>query len=299
MSGVDLLLTTLASSTVLAACSFVAGFLLKPFYEKWLQHQLDRSLEAYKAEQRQKEEKLKAGLQSQHNQIEALQRGALSGMVARNTSLDQRRLEAIEKIWDAVVYLRAFETVILSTFAGLDLKEVAEAIKRHGGVGDWIDTMFKTVGADQLSTNSGPLYMIDRQQLFVPQIVWAFFEAYRAVVLYPVGPLTAIRRGMDPEGLMDDKRVHSVITAALPRAESTLKQYGLLSFPPLAEKLREKLCAALIEGLDSPTSDERSVDQAAAILRAAAKVMSTTSARPLPSEVSQAATGAEIPILSK
>src|SRR4029077_11024920 len=82
----------------------------KPTYEKWVQHRFDRSLEQFKFERREAEKKLKSELSKQQRELDALRAGALSGIATRNTMLDKRRIEAIEKLWAAVIDLRPFAT---------------------------------------------------------------------------------------------------------------------------------------------------------------------------------------------
>jgi len=269
----DLLLTALTSSVVVVAVVGVAAFMLRTTFAKWLQHELNIRLEQYKAARTQDAERLKSELSAQNNRIEALQRGALSGMEARRTALDRRRLEAAERVWSFVASIHSIETTVLETFARLRLDKIASAAK-DSGVRDWFGVIIDNSGYKDLP----PAHTIMKEQPFVSPIVWAMFYAYRAVVLSALIPFHAIRHGIDPKEMIDTKHIHELITTALPKVTPAfLEQWGTSAYPLVAKMLREQLLKELLESLDSPQSDQQSLEKAADIVARAAKLSDPSS----------------------
>jgi hypothetical protein len=93
----------ISTSSVLTIIGVIVGTYYKAKVEKRIQHNFDEKLEALKAQLRRDEEQLKADLRARDDEIAALRSGALSGMASRQAALDKRRLEAIEKVWSAVI----------------------------------------------------------------------------------------------------------------------------------------------------------------------------------------------------
>ena len=93
----------ISTSSLLTVIAVIIGPFYKAKVEKGIQHNFDQKLEELRAKLRSDEEQLKADRRSRDDEIAALRSGALSGMAGRQAALDKRRLEAIEKLWSAVI----------------------------------------------------------------------------------------------------------------------------------------------------------------------------------------------------
>ncbi len=103
MTARDLLEWIPAIITVLMAIGVFAGKnWLKARIERSVQHTFDLKLENIRADLRASEERLKSDLRTKETEISALRDGILSGRAQRQALLDQRRLEAVERIWTRV-----------------------------------------------------------------------------------------------------------------------------------------------------------------------------------------------------
>src|SRR5690348_12086054 len=94
---VSIVLWVLASVGV-----FVARHWIVAQISKGVQHNFDRQIEELRAELRRNEERFKSDLRDKEGEIAALRNTVLSGSVSRQTLLDKRRFEAVEKVWTAV-----------------------------------------------------------------------------------------------------------------------------------------------------------------------------------------------------
>jgi hypothetical protein len=75
--------------------------------------------------------------------------------------------------------------------------------------------------------------------------------------------------------LADPKAILDMVKSVLPHQSSYIDEYGTTGLPYLIEELEEKLLAEIIASLESTTSDARSVERAAAILKAVEVAAST------------------------
>jgi hypothetical protein len=268
MALVDAFLTALMSAGILGILSLIAGIVFKPTYEKFVQHRFDRSLEQFKSERREAEEKLRSQLSKQQVELDALRAGALSGMATRNTMLDKRRIEAVEKLWAAVIDLRPFSTGT-AALKKVDLVKMLQAAGKPE-TQKAAAALLQTLGLKDVKSIP---YSIDKERLFVPPLLWAKFEAYRTLIFVPFLVLNAAQFGLGEE-LLDLNAIADVAKKAMPRAADVLNEVGIRAVPVIAELLHDELLSSIADILDSPMSDARTVEQAQSILKAVAKLPS-------------------------
>jgi hypothetical protein len=87
---------------VMLAGLFLGRHWLAARIEKGVQHRFDRRLEELRAELRESEERLKSTLRDRENEIALLRNTVLAGSANRQSLLDKRRFEAVERVWTAV-----------------------------------------------------------------------------------------------------------------------------------------------------------------------------------------------------
>ncbi|MDO8973913.1 hypothetical protein [Reyranella sp.] len=262
-------LDALASSALAAAILACIAFAFRHYAARWVNHQFDERLEAAKAEYKRQEEVLKDALTQHRLKIEALQSGALSGMAARHVLLDKKRIEALESVWAAVAYMHAYHNLsVMCAAIGFDtLSKVARDSPNGAAIIDSFLNMAPPFA--ELSEPDNPHYRIERQQLFVPPLVWAMFDAYRSIIFLPMMMLIAVKGGMDVSGMWDAARVQNLIKVALPDAQFDLGSRGAADLAKVAGPLKNRLLAVALESLENPATDTKSVEQAGKILRSA------------------------------
>lgn len=261
-------LAAITSSAVVSVLGIALGTYYKAKVEKAVQHNFDAKLEKVRADFRQDEERLKADLRANGEQIAALRAGALSGLASRNAAIDKRRLEAIERLWAAVVHQAQYKMAIRMTAAlhmdkaiELAAKGDAEAAKIQG----MANLIWETSGLDKVTV--GP--SSDTERPFLPPLAWALFSAYRQVVAHPLAQLAAIRSGVGPKMLVDPKPMLELVKSALPHKAEFIDNHGTGVLSYLVGDLEEKLLLELQKSLSNPGADQAGIEQAAAILRAA------------------------------
>ena len=99
----DFLLSILSICIPLAVpvAIFAARNWLLTWISKSVQHRFDVKFEELRAELRKNEERFKSGLRDREAEIATLRNNVLAGSAGRQTLVDKRGFEAVEKVWTA------------------------------------------------------------------------------------------------------------------------------------------------------------------------------------------------------
>lgn len=267
----DFLVSAAASSVVVGAVVLLGKIFLTPVIEKWISHQFDRRLESTKSLLRQEEEKLKSELAAHERRLEALGAAALSALQSRNQVLDKRRIEALERLWNGVIELRPLRSAAMFT-QSLKMDVVIERAARSDSeaekMREFADMLWRTSGLEKFNLPDAP----DRERPFVSSIVWGLFSAYRQFLFLPMAQLSVARSGQNKDVLANPKAILDLAKTTLPDRVSYIDQHGLAAIPNLLEEVESKLLAAISSGLEYPEADEKALQRAHEIQKAAEKV---------------------------
>ncbi|WP_162783616.1 hypothetical protein [Devosia naphthalenivorans] len=260
---------------VLTSTAFlgVVGAILSPWYrgtiERSIQHKFDRQIEDLRASFRREEEHLKAELSAQESALNALRAGALSQLSARRTSLDNRKLEAVEKLWAAVISMGPARAAVEIT-SRLRMEKLLNPSSMHAegeSVTRMGEMLWKMVGADKLT--DGGLPKGDLERPFVSPLTWALFSAYTLAVMYPIAQIMALKSGLDGKSLNNSEVVLKPIREALPELAGFIDEFGLSGIKVMVDELEKKLLSQMRLDLDGNGHDGQTVERAAKILQAA------------------------------
>ena len=158
----------------------VALWFTRHWWLAWInrsvQHGFDTRLEQLRSELRGSEERVKSELRDNEAEIGALRNAVLSGSANRQSLLDKRRFEAVEKIWFAVNELGKYK-MQSGMMAALNLKALAKQLTRSE-----MQQFCKI-----LEDTAPPLKEYKDgardEQPFVSELAWAYYSAYRATMI--------------------------------------------------------------------------------------------------------------------
>src|SRR5262249_18345187 len=127
MANIELWLSTLSVFIALATpvVVFATRTLLLAWISKGVQHSFDVKIERLRTELRHNEERFKSELRDKEAEIAALRNSVLSGSASRQSLLDKRRFEAVERIWIAVNDLAQLKP-LSGLMAVMNVKEMAK-----------------------------------------------------------------------------------------------------------------------------------------------------------------------------
>jgi hypothetical protein len=232
--------------------------LLAGAIDRAVQHKLDERLERIRAE-----------IRSAETSIDALRTSALSGVTARQTMLDTRKLVAVERLWAALISMSSAKSVAVMTGS----VKLDELLRRSNGtdsqarsVQQFAGLMLKGLLPEGFKYDPTP----DRERPFLSAQAWSLFVAYRLAISHPVMVLTLAQSGIGADAMKaDPKEALEILKAALPHFSNYIDQYGLTGLHLLIPRLEERLLEVLDADLRGVESHAVTVEAAADIIRKA------------------------------
>lgn len=237
-----------------------------------VRYEYENKLESLKADLRQNEEIVKADLKAKASQIDALRSGVLSGITSREAAIFQRRLAAVEQLWDAVISLGPAKSVS-AWMAVVKFEPAAKEAAKNPRFRE----IFSVIGSFDLNSLSNNPAL--RTRPFVSPIVWAYYSAYQAIIFHAVARLQMLKSGIDMVEVIDNKNVTNLVKAALPHQVQYIEQFGPGAFHYLLDELENNLLAAFQQMFKGDESDKDTLEKAAAIIKQS-EVLMDTNAKP-------------------
>lgn len=269
-------IAAITSSTSVAILSFLFGTYYKSKIEKTIQHNFDVKIESIKTHLRREEEKFRSEVKARDEQISAIRNGALSNLASRNSIIDKRRLEALDKIWSHAVSMSSLK-VVANFFQYINLDSTLEAATESSSEGtkvrQFADTLWNTFNLDAHKVNVFP----NTERPYVSPMVWALFTAYSTAIRMPLVYIMAMRSAISASSMKDQKEVLETIKIALPQHGELIEKFGINCLPFLIEELEKSLLYEIQKSLIDTEIDQSNLKQAADIINAANKIMNTQS----------------------
>lgn len=256
-------------STVVAA---VWSFVLWHYKEKVgayltrsVQHDFDVRLAAIQNDFREREALFQADLRAKEKQLDFLRTGALSALSSRQSALDKRRLEAVDQLWGAFAALAPARSTA-TWMAKFKFDAVIEVAANDPQVRKFFETFDCNVEALKPSADAA-----NSARPFVTPMAWAFFSAYRSIVMYAVMQSKLLQTGLKTN-YMKTESVIELVKKTLPEHSKYLDEHGLAAANNLLEELEDRLLAELRSSAEGGTQDVANIERAAQILKAAHRV---------------------------
>ncbi|MGK7058056.1 hypothetical protein AB4853_16465 [Bradyrhizobium sp. 1050_B9_N1_2] len=262
MTWADLLpWISLAVSIGTPIAIFVGRNWLKARIERGVQFSFDNKLETVRMQMRKNEEAFKADLRNKEGEISLLRSSVLNGSASRQSLLDKRRFEAVEKVWTAVNDMARLKS--LSSFiALLNIKEVSKRA-RDPKMQQFLSMM------GQGTPDIGDVKNVARDERpFLPELAWAYFSAYSTILFGNLALYKVLQIGMEePERVLTREGVKKILKATLPHQSEWIDSTEPERYHYLLEELEEKLIGELRKILDGEEADQAATERGKSILR--------------------------------
>jgi hypothetical protein len=206
---------------------------------------------------------LKSELRTKEAQINALQTGALSGLVNRQTKMYEKQIEAIEQIWEAKSQLSK-GAYLVNTMAIVKFNASSkESVKNPK-----MRAIFETIGGDLKFTDFN-LESAKKCRPFISDLAWAYYSAYQTIIFLAFTKMDVIRKGLDkPEQFFSFKGGDSLLKAVLPSYSELIEQDIDGSHHAFFLGEIEKLLLLELKNIQSGSkSDTENTQRAASILK--------------------------------
>jgi hypothetical protein len=224
----------------------------------------ERQIEKLRSELKQHEQKLIAQLNADQADIEALRVGALSALNNRNAILTQKKIEAAEMVWSAMIELRSLLPVA-QLMTVIKFKSAADGAKNNPRIKE----MFEQLGvAYNVKAPTG--VGASQYRLFVSKKAWSYFNAYQIIIYDTFVQFQAIKLGVG-SNLYADGAVHDIVKTTLPEFSDLIEKNRNISLYFMLEPLQEFLLSELQTMLNGSADDHQAVSMASEILRISAQ----------------------------
>ncbi|WP_188013208.1 hypothetical protein [Photobacterium damselae] len=229
----------------------------------WLSRKLiiTRLKNAVKHEYDVKLEELKAEIRSKESDIQALRDGALSGVINRSSVLYERRVKAVEELWEAVTSLAAAKN-ISSKLAVLNIEAISKKVGHDDTVQQMVNAWF-----GNFDMNSVDVKAATNARPFISPLAWAYFDAYMAIISHSLIRMHSLRIGIGDD-FSDINGITKVVKQALPHQLDYIEKFGASGFHHLLDELENKILVEIQVTLNGEEFDQQSITQANKILKA-------------------------------
>ena len=233
------------------------------YVSSFVQHNFARKIEELKSELRHREEKFAADLKINEQQLRSIADTALSLRSSRQAALDERRLRAVEKLWEAKIATDRMK-VTASMVAHLNLEELYKAASNDDPkVMEFARKMVELTGVDL--KKQAPQASVQSERPFLTPSVWSLFSAYQGVMVVSVLHLQTLAAGVT-KFLKEEDKLKPVMLLAMPEYEGYIEKYGFSGYYNLLDSLEQKLLNAIAEMLDGKAVDDATLRRNAEII---------------------------------
>lgn len=230
-----------------------------------VQHGFNVQLESVRAELRTSEERLKSALRDKEAEISSLRTTILSSSANRQDLLDKRRFQAVERVWTAVNDLWPLKNLAAS-LAVLNVSAISKQA-HDPKMQRFISTFDSGLPAPTEMKN-----VARDEQPFLPQLAWAYYDAYRTVVIVGYSRYHSFKTGIeDPDQYLNFEPVKNILKTTLPECAQWIDANKPESFYYLLDELEKRLLAELRKVLDGQQADQASIEKASGIMDAVNK----------------------------
>lgn len=223
-----------------------------------VKHEFDTKLEVVRSE-----------LKSKEAQIEALRSGAMSGLMTRQGTLYQRKLQAIDQIWSAVKELEKGK-YISATLGTLNFESCAKESAKNPKFREFIENISGNFDITTLNLSGAKL-----ARPFLTPLAWAYYSAYSSVILQAFAVMQILKIGVDDaEKYFNFDTTNNLLKTVLPLRTEYIEKHGMSAHHYLLDEIEQLLLTELKNIQNGHVDDKENAKRAAEINKEVEKVSS-------------------------
>lgn len=212
-------------------------------------------------------EVLRSELKTKETEIESLRSGAMSGLLTRQGTLYQRKLQAIDQIWSSVKELEKAK-YISSILGTLKFEACAKESAKNPKFREFIKTIGGNLDITSLDTSGSKL-----ARPFVTSLAWAYYSAYSSVIMQAVAVMQILKMGVDDaEKFLNFDNTNNLLKTVLPSRAQYIDKHGMAVHHYLLDEVEQLLLIELKNIQDGHVDDKENAKRAAEINKEVEKV---------------------------
>jgi hypothetical protein len=262
---------SLAVSVGTPVAIFAGRNWLKARIERGVQFSFDNKLENLRAQLRRNEEAFKTDLRNKESEIALLRSSVLSGSVGRQSLLDKRRFEAVEKVWTAINDFAQLKG--LSAMMSVVNFEALAKRTRDPNIQMFLDVMGAGAPDVKNAKDISQLKNVARDERpFLPELAWAYFSAYTTILFGNLLRYMVLKTGLPGVAeVLTNEPAKKILKAALPHQSTFIDKHEPGAYHHLLDELEMLLLAELRKILEGEEADRAAIEKAKGIMDAVGK----------------------------
>lgn len=236
------------------------------WFSEYLKSHFSSELKRVEHDFKESEIRLSASIARQDKNIEYLQSGALSNLTARNLRLYEKRLNALDTLWEVIVECGRFKAVIGIVYT-FNLEAVLEAQKKTDVIAELLKKT-STIDGDTLK-------FLTKATLVRPHVsvlVWAYYRAYEAIIRQGCYIAAVLQHRAPGDVIPDGGDVKTLIHTVLPKLAETSEKIDLKNSLIYLDLIEYEILDAIKYDLSGTDLDNSQVEKAKRILEKASNL---------------------------
>ncbi|WP_299735771.1 hypothetical protein [uncultured Endozoicomonas sp.] len=242
----------LTTTGLFAAALWLARSLISARLTSSVNHEFESKLEVLRSE-----------LKLKDDQIASLRTAAMSGLMSRQSILYQRKIEAVDQIWESIAALEKAKH-ISQTMSILDFEHCAQE--------SLINPKFREF-AEQIGGSFEPQiikYELAKQaQPYLTKLAWAYYSAYSVIITTAVLKLNFLKIGLkEPHRMLNIESTNNLLKSVLPHLSEYIDKTDSSVHHFLLDQIEELLISELRNIQNGEGADLDDAVRASEILKA-------------------------------
>jgi hypothetical protein len=247
--------------------TFSAGFAAKAVFDALVSHKSNKAIEGYKADLRRTEAAFDRKSKSQDDEIAALRKTGLDGFAVASGAVIQRKLQAVDRLWAAVIDLNRYQ-LVSKVMGPINIDAAIETASQQTPDGlkarQFAEMLWRSCGLDDLKPPPSPP---DNDRPFLTETAWARFSLYRSAMTLPMFYLASMKGGMPPRWLKDPPPILEAVKTAMPHYSQLIDDHGVAAVADLLDEIRDMVLDE-VRAMIAGTSTDYDLEKAAKIISA-------------------------------
>lgn len=234
---------------------------IKSKIEKSIELTFQTKLENLKNDMQLNRSDFESKLRKREDEISTLRDVIFSGRVNRQSLLDKRKLEAVERVWNSKIELSQYK-MVASFMAQVNFDEAAKLAATDESVRKLAETMNQFAPPKEKVIKD-----IGSEELFVSSIAWAYYSAYKAIITAGIAQAMILEHGLsDGHKLFKISHMQKLVETVFPNHSQSIESYSYGTCYSLLGEIEGNLLRELKNSIDGSKTDEENIEQANAIM---------------------------------
>lgn len=261
--------------TIIVLCIPIAVFAgrnwLQASIVRRVQFSFDKKLETIRADLRDSEERLKSELRTREAEISTLRESILTGRAQRQALLDQRRLDAVERLWTRVsTTLGAYKSIAV-TLGTFKFDAVAKEATKNAKMRLLFTMLISHISEDDMKTGN-----MNAEQIYLSPLAWACFSAYQTILYVAYALAKVLSAGLDdPSKLITMSRLQDILKSVLPHRAEYIDSQPFTAYHHLLGEIEDHILAELKVMLEGREDTQAAISHAMEIMEQVNKLQPT------------------------